>query len=135
MTKLPLCLTRIYRRNAGDYAILLENCEKSDVMSYVAYPAFELFLLLHVEDGYAKWIAPHKEDILKHRKEGKRRYLDRLFSKATGMTPKSNSYIGDLTNEYSRACRQERLLNQDASLAVGRLTSNIGLLIGHLLES
>lgn len=125
----------VYNDNARGYGELLNRCGELRVSPYVTYPSFELFLLLHLDDGYDRWIAPNEREILKNRKEGKRRYLDRLFSKATGMNPKKNSRIGDLALKYPCACEQERNLNQDVRSAVGKLTSNVGLLIEHLLES
>lgn len=117
------------------YFELLKECEDTGVVPYVTYPAFELFLLLHLENGFESWIAPNEVEILENRKKGKRRYLDRLFSKATGMNPKSNPNIGKLAAKNSLACEQESNLNQDSLRAIGRMTSNVGLLVQHLLES
>ena len=125
----------IYSHDSSGYLELLRSCEDVGVDPYVTFPAFELFLLLHLEDGYERWIAPHEAEILENRKTGKRRYLDRLFSEATGMNPKGNPHIGDLASSYSVACEQEGSINQDASRAIGRLTSTVGLLVQHLLES
>lgn len=125
----------VYRDDVAGYCELLKECEDSGVVPYVTYPAFELFLLLHLENGFEALIMPNKAEILENRKKGKRRYLDRLFSEATGMNPKSNPQIGKLATNYSLACEQEGGLNQDSSRAIGVLTSNVGLLVRHLLES
>lgn len=125
----------VFSDDSAGYLELLRNFEDAGVAPYVTYPAFELFLLLHLEDGYERWIAPHEAEILENRKRGKRRYLDRLFSTATGMNPKGNPHVGDLASSYSRACEQEGSVNQDVSRAIGRLTSSVGLLVRHLLES
>lgn len=127
--------TDVYRKDVAGYFELLKECEDTGVVPYVTYPAFELFLLLHLENGFESWIAPNEVEILENRKKGKRRYLDRLFSKATGMNPKSNPNIGKLAAKYSLACEQESNLNQDSLRAIGRMTSNVGLLVQHLLES
>lgn len=125
----------VYKDDVDGYCELLKECEDSGVVPYVTYPAFELFLLLHLENGLERWITPNEAEILENRKKGKRRYLDRLFSEATGMNPKSNPQIGKLATNYSLACEQEGGLNQDSSRAIGALTSNVGLLVQHLLES
>lgn len=125
----------VYRDDVAGYCELLKECEGSGVVPYVTYPAFELFLLLHLEDGLEAWVVPNEAEILENRKKGKRRYLDRLFSEASGMNPKSNPNIGKLATEYPLACKQESGLNQNSSRAIGRMTSNVGLLVQHLLES
>lgn len=125
----------VYRDDVAGYCELLKECEDFGVIPYVTYPAFELFLLLHLENGLEKWIMPNETEVLENRKKGKRRYLDRLFSEASGMNPKSNPHIGKLASEYPLACERESSLNQDSSLAIGRMTSNVGLLVQHLLEN
>lgn len=125
----------VYRDDFAGYCELLKECENSGVVPYVTYPAFELFLLLHLENGLESWIVPNEVEILENRKKGRRRYLDRLFSEASGMNPKSNPHIGELASEYLLACKQEINLNQNSFQAIGRMTSNVGLLVQHLLEN
>ena len=125
----------IFSHREDEYADLLARFDKEDIQPYVTFPSFELFLLLHLDDGYARWVLPNKEEIIENRKVRGRRYVDRLFSEATGMNSKHNKRVGKLAIRHELACEQEEKLNQETSKAIGRLTSNVGLLIRKLKSS
>ncbi len=125
----------IYAHKPGDYESLLAEFAASGMQPYVTFPSFELFLLLHLEDGYIRWVEPNESLIVENRKEHGRRYVDRLFSRASGMNPKRNPRVGELAAEHERACKEETRLNQDPKSAIGRLTSNVGVLIEKLKSS
>lgn len=127
--------TDIYAHKEDEYVDLLKSFDETGIQPYVTFPSFELFLLLHLNDGYEKWVLPNEREIIDNHKEKGRRYVERLFSIASGMNSKTNKRVGELEKHHERACEKEVLLNQETESAVGRLTSNIGLLIQKLKSS
>lgn len=127
--------TDVYAHKEDEYEDLLRRYAEEGVQPYVTFPSFELFLLLHLHDGYEKWVLPNESEIIQNRKVKGRRYVERLFSEASGMNPKTNEKVGDLEKLHELACEEEKQLNQEAEKAIGRLTSNVGLLIQKLKSS
>lgn len=125
----------IYAHDEDGYMALLKSYADEGVQPYVTFPSFELFLLLHLDDGYEKWVLPNEEEIIENRKVRGRRYVERLFSDASGMNSKTNKRVGELEKRHELACKKESQLNQKTDRAIGRLTSNIGLFIQKLKSS
>lgn len=121
----------IYKNDRKGYHALLDEIEQDNIVG-VTCPSFELFLLLHLEDAYRKWIDLDKEAIFENKKTGKRRYIDKLLAKASGMNPKTNEHIGDLCERHEYALEEERNLNNDIRLAYNEITSNLGQIIDDL---
>lgn len=124
----------IYKNSKQEYLSLLEDCRGASVDAYVTYPSFELFLMLHVENSFERYIKPNERELIENKKEGKRRYSDRLCSEITGINPKG-SRVGELAKDYLIACKQEERLNRDIEKAIGALTSNIGCLIERIEQN
>lgn len=122
----------IFSRKKEDYGKLLMKAESYKDILAVTNPAFELFLLLHLENSYNEIILPHSNQILENQKVKGRRYVDRLFSEKTKMNSKSNSAVGDLAEKIDIAIEQEKNLNQNIEECIGNLTCNIGKIIDYI---
>lgn len=121
----------IYERlPADEFDSLLR--EKDDLIFAVTNPSFELFLLLHFEEAYIKWIKPNEREILTPSKTGQKSYICTLFSEISGMNPKKNPKVGLFADRVLSAIREEKLVNQNVSLTRGRITSTVGMVIDHI---
>ena len=93
---------------------------------------------MHYENAVDEIILPNAEDIIKNEWVGpelhRRRYVEDLLRKRSGMRPKSNSRIGELAHSVLIAVEQEKRLNNDIQSAQGTLTSNIGAIISTIIE-
>lgn len=118
----------IYKTKPEVYKGILELVGEDNILA-VTNPSFELFLLLHYMNSVNNIILPEKEQILRNKKEGKRRYITKRFTDISGMNPKENVAIGDLAIFIDTAIEQEKLLNQDIAKAIGLITCNIGKVI------
>lgn len=114
----------IFKDDAEGYLRLLESFNGiADVA--VTYPSFELFLLLHLDNAVAEIVSPNEMSILENGYVNRRRFIDVLASEKLGMNVKRNSAVSRLSERFGIAASAEPLLNQDPSMAIGRLTSNV----------
>lgn len=120
----------IYENNQEAYDELLNKANEYQDILAVTNPAFELFLLLHYENSYETIIKPNEADIIKNRKVGTRRYIDKLFSDISGMNSKTNPNIGKLAEKIE--IEQEQKINQDIYHCKGKLTCNMGKIISDI---
>lgn len=118
----------IYKTKPEAYKNILKLAGEDNILA-VTNPSFELFLLLHYEDSVKDIIIPEKEQILKNKKEGKRRYIAKRFTDISRMNPKENPAVGNLADRVAIAITQEKLLNEDITNAIGVITCNIGKII------
>ena len=126
----------VYRQDNEAYLGDLSEIE-SVAQAAVTNPSFELFLLLHKPGSLNADILPHERKILEnaHYPGGRRRYISGLASEALGVNLKKNfGAVAALADDFRNAIAQEALLNQDPALAMGRLTSNVALVIKSLIE-
>lgn len=123
----------IYKNKPDLFKEIYELGQKNNILA-VTNPSFELFLLLHYERAYEEIILPKRDEILRNKKSGKRRYITTLFTNKSGMNPKENPAIGKLAGNIQTAIDQERKLNQNAENALGNLTSNIGKIIREIMN-
>ncbi|WP_077612591.1 RloB family protein [Clostridium sp. Marseille-P2415] len=104
----------------------------------VTNPSFELFLLLHYPNSVDELILTDQVNIIANNWVGngqnRRRYIENLFRKKSGMRPKSNSAIGELAHDVLIAIEQEKKLNNDISICKGTITSNIGCIIESIIR-
>lgn len=104
----------------------------------VANPSFELFLLLHYPNAIDELIIADRINIITNAWVGngrnRRRYIEDIFRKKSGMRPKSNRAIGELAHNVLTAIEQEKKLNNDISACKGTITSNIGCLIKSIID-
>ncbi len=126
----------IFKDNSGKYSELLDSFSGAGVEVAVTYPSFELYLLLHREGAYQSLILPREKNILEngHAPGSRRRYIEKLASEVLGMNPKSNPGIGGIAANFEIALEQERMLNQDPRLAIGRLTSNVAKVVQGVID-
>ena len=120
------------REQPEKYSELLDAREPDNIFA-VTNPCFELFLLLHMDDAYSKIILPNQQMLLENRKNGNRRFAELLLSRNVGINGKKNQKgVAKLAEHVDTAIVQEKLLNQDISLCMGRLTSNIAQIIDNI---
>lgn len=104
----------------------------------VTNPSFELFLLLHYPNSVDELILADQINIIKNdwvgNGQNRRRYIEDVFRKKSGMRPKSNSAIGELAHDVLIAIEQEKKLNIDISTCKGTITSNIGCIIKSIID-
>lgn len=127
----------VFESEKPDYDRIVEKGLQRNLLG-ITNPSFELFLLLHYENAVDEIILPNAEDIIKNEWVGpelhRRRYVEDLLRKRSGMRPKSNSRIGELAHSVLIAVEQEKRLNNDIQSAQGTLTSNIGAIISTIIE-
>lgn len=122
----------IFEEKVQGYDELIASIEENDIAA-VSNPGFELFLLLHVDGSYEKYIQGHEADFLTM-VDGKYAYAYNALLEATGMKAKKNPQIGTLAENVLVAIEQERLINQDIHQLKGRVSSNIGLIIDGIIN-
>lgn len=122
----------IFEEKVQGYDELIASIEENDIAA-VSNPGFELFLLLHVDGSYEKYIQGHEADFLTM-VDGKYAYAYNSLLEATGMNAKKNPQIGTLAENVLVAIEQERLINQDIHQLKGRVSSNIGLIIDGIIN-
>lgn len=122
----------IFEEKVQGYDELIASIEENDIAA-VSNPGFELFLLLHVDGSYKKYIQGHEADFLTM-VDGKYAYAYNALLEATGMNAKKNPQIGTLAENVLVAIEQERLINQDIHQLKGRVSSNIGLIIDRIIN-
>lgn len=122
----------IFEEKVQGYDELIASIEEQDIAA-VSNPGFELFLLLHIEGSFEKYIKGHEVDFLTM-VDGKYAYAYNALLDATGMNAKKNANIGNLAENVMIAIRQEKLINQDIHQLKGKVSSNIGLIIEGIIN-
>lgn len=120
----------IFEEKVSGYDELIREIEEKDIAA-VTNPAFELFLLLHVEGSFEKYIFGHEMDFLTPDATGSYRHAYNILHDVTGMNAKKNPRIGNLAENVLCAISQEKKINQDIHKCKGAITSNIG----HIIET
>lgn len=121
----------IFEKKVSNYQELLDMRSGSSIYA-VTNPAFELFLLLHLENSYEEIIEPNYAMILKNEKREGKTPIYQLLLEKTGMNVKRNSSIGQLALKIDIAIEQEKKVNQDIANCKGRVTSNIAQIISEI---
>lgn len=122
----------IFEEKVQGYDELIASIEEQDIAA-VSNPGFELFLLLHIDGSFEKYIQGHEVDFLTM-VDGKYAYAYNALLDATGMNAKKNPNIGNLAENVMIAIRQEKLINQDIHLLKGKVSSNVGLIIEGIIN-
>lgn len=122
----------IFEEKVQGYDELIASIEEHDIAA-VSNPGFELFLLLHIDGSFEKYIQGHEADFLTM-VNGKYAYAYNALLDATGMNAKKNANIGNLAENVMIAVQQERLINQDIHQLKGKVSSNIGLIIEGIIN-
>lgn len=123
----------IFEEKVQGYEDLVSSIEETDIAA-VSNPGFELFLLLHIDDSYEKYIKGQEADFLKLDEKNKYSHAYKVLLEATGMNSKKNSDIGNLAENVMLAIQQEKLINQDIHQIKGRVSSNVGLIIESIIK-
>jgi hypothetical protein len=122
----------IFEEKVQGYDELIASIEEHDIAA-VSNPGFELYLLLHIEGSFEKYIRGHEADFLTM-VDSKYEYAYKALLDATGMNAKRNANIGNLADHVMIAIEQERLINQDIHELKGKVSSNIGLIIEKIIN-
>ncbi len=123
----------IFEEKVQGYDELIQEIEKNDIAA-VTNPAFELFLILHIDGTYEQYICGHEQEFLTNDDNGSYRYVYNLLHDLTGMNAKRNPQIGNLAENVLCAISQEKKINQDIHKCKGTVTSNIGLIIETIMN-
>lgn len=123
----------IFEEKVEGYDELIQVIEKSDLAA-ITNPAFELFLILHIEDSFEKYILGHEAEFLSQDENGSYRHAYNVLRELTGMNAKKNSKIGNLAEKVVYAIYQEKKINQDIHNCKGTITSNIGSIIETIMN-
>ncbi len=124
----------IFEEKVSGYNDLICSIEEKGIIAAVTNPGFELFLLLHIENSFEKYIRGHENKFLRVDGKGKYSYAYNILRKITGINAKKNPDIGNLADNVLRAIAQEKLINQDIHKVKGRVSSNIGAIIETILN-
>lgn len=127
----------VFETQYTNYNEVVAKGSKKNILG-ITNPSFELFLLLHYQNSVDELILPDCVNIIANSWVGhgryRRRYIEDLFRKKSGMRPKSNSGIGELAHDVLIAIEQENKLNSDITVCKGVVTSNIGKIIKSILD-
>lgn len=127
----------VFENSFQNYGRVIKNGLKKNKLG-VTNPSFELFLLLHYENSVDEIILPDTDNIIQNQWIGngqyRKRYIEDIFRKKSGMRPKTNSAISKLAYNVLIAIEQERKLNNNITLCKGTVTSNIGQIIQSIID-
>ncbi|MBQ8023108.1 MAG: RloB domain-containing protein [Succinivibrio sp.] len=123
----------IFECKVDGYEDLVSKIEEHDIAA-VSNPGFELFLLLHIKDSYCQYILGHEKEFLEPDQNGSYKKAFDVLRDATNMNAKTNHRIGLLAENVKVAIEQEKQINQNIHQCKGRVTSNIGLIIEHIMN-
>ena len=115
------------------YNRVLNNGRSEGFEFGVTNPCFELFLLLHYEDGFTQYIKPRLQDFLSS-KGLKERLANKILRQVSNINPKKNRNIGVLAESVITAIKEEKNLNQNIDDCKGKVTSNIGSILESILN-
>ena len=118
----------IFKNRVRNLDELLKQQDKHLIFG-IAYPSFELFLLLHIDNSLDDIILPNKSIIIANEKIGSQRPCQVFLREATGKNSKTNETIGELAYHIDTAIYQEKSINQKTYKCLEDVTSNIALII------
>ena len=124
----------IFESKVVGYEQIINTLEKNNDIPAISNPAFELFLLLHIDNAYTNYIQGHEEEFLRLDENNKYSYAYNILKKVTGMNAKKNKNIGKLADNVQIAIEQERNINQDIHNIKGKVSSNVGLVIERIIN-
>lgn len=123
----------IFEFKVSGYEEFIKSIEKNNIVG-VTNPGFELFLLLHIQGTYEKYILNHNDDFFVMDSKRSLSHAYKLLRDETNMNAKKNPRIGDLADNVVYAISQEKRINQDIHSAKGLVTSNIGKIIEDIMN-
>ena len=123
----------IFEEKVQGYDDLIKSIEKNDIAA-VTNPAFELFLILHIDGSFEQYIRGHESEFLSKDDNGKYSYAYKVLHEITGINDKKNPEIGKLADSIRIAIKQEKCINQDVHNLKGNVSSNIGKIIEDIMK-
>lgn len=123
----------IFEEKVQGYDELITSIEEKDIAA-VTNPGFELFLILHVDGSFEKYIKGHEAEFLSVDEKGKYSHAYNILHELTGMNAKTNQRIGELADNVLIAITQEKQINQDIHQLKGNVSSNIGKIIEDIIK-
>ena len=102
--------------------------------THLSNPSFELFLILHFDGSYEKYIQGHEEDFFRKLDGEKHGHAYSVLLELSGKNAKSNPEIGKLADQVLVAIEQEKKINQDIHMLKGRVSSNVGFVIESIIN-
>lgn len=123
----------IFEEKVQGYDDLIKSIEKNDIAA-VTNPAFELFLILHIDESFEQYIRGHESEFLSKDDNGKYSYANKVLHEITGINAKKNPEIGKLADSIRIAIKQEKCINQDVHNLKGNVSSNIGKIIEDIMK-
>ncbi len=98
------------------------------------HPAFELYLLMHKENAYKKYILPNKGKIINNEWVNKKRYINNLTSNVLKINPKKEDHYEFLVPKYLIALENCKNLNHKLEKFKNELTCNLDDIFEELLK-
>lgn len=123
----------IFEEKVQGYDDLIAVIEENDIAA-VTNPDFELFLILHYEGSYEKYIKGHEAEFFKKAAGEKHGHSYKVLHDLSGMNPKTNPEIGNLAENVLLAIEQEKKINQDIHNLKGNISSNVGAVIEAIIK-
>ncbi len=123
----------IFEDKVKGYEELIAAIEVQDIAA-VTNPSFELFLILHFDGSYEKYIQGHEEDFFRKLDGEKHGHAYSVLLELSGKNAKSNPEIGKLADQVLVAIEQEKKINQDIHMLKGRVSSNVGFVIESIIN-
>lgn len=122
----------IFEEKVSGYEELVKEGVKSSIIG-ITNPGFEVFLLLHIEGAYEKYIKDNDAAFFEKDEKNRYRHPYNVLLETTGMNSKKNSKIGDLAENVTVAIEQEKSVNQDIFDVKGKVSSNIASIIENII--
>jgi hypothetical protein len=123
----------IFEEKVKGYDEFIKKIEEDNIIG-VTNPGFELFLLLHIEGAYEKYIENKNDDFFVRDNKNSFSHAYKSLLNETNMNAKRNPNIGLLADNVIFAIEQEKKINHDIHMAKGRVTSNIGKIIENIMN-
>lgn len=122
----------VFKNDNGKISSLKKYRKYKYIKLGYSNPAFELFLLLHLDEAYTKYIAKYKSKILSNEYYKGKRFINYLLSEVTGINPKSNELVSVFAKNYKNAIKEEKSINEILAKAYKNVTCNVAKLIDEL---
>ncbi len=123
----------IFEEKVQGYDELIAAIEEQDIAA-VTNPNFEVFLILHYEGSYEKYIKDHEEEFFRKCEDEKHGHAYKILHELSGMNAKTNPEIGNLAENVLVAIEQEKQINQDIHNLKGSVSSNVGKIIESIIN-
>lgn len=114
----------------GQLIEIIKTCEQEGYNLALSNPTFELWLLLHIIDIDTY----NLEDLLKNKKTGKKRFLEREIGKLCEGYRKPHIPFEIDSEMISNAIKRSKELDIDNYKLINKLGTNVCILVEHILN-